>query len=182
MKASGSIHSDAGSGAPTEPAKEPHEGEGSGEDELAKIEAALAKSKKAVAAANAESGDEETAIAKRPAASAKATAKRPAASAKAIAKRPAAAVVPGKFNIELWAAENLDKEEAAREPIRSYFISRLHHRAYKAAKSAGMSEKAACEARTLIRGKAGIFYDSFHKKAESALGCISPRLHQPHPM
>ena len=136
-----------GSYAPTEL----DEDEGTGHDELGKLEADMAKSKKAV---------EETS-ASDPAAGK--IAKRPAAS---IAKRPAASIAAacGTFDIEQWVKDNLDETEAAEESARRYFVDRLHHRGYRAAKLAGLSDKDACEARTCIRAKAGKFYDVVHKR------------------
>ena len=70
----------------------------------------------------------------------------------------------GKFDIEGWAADNLDENEAAEEPQRRYFVSRLHHRAYTAAIKAGMSPEAAADMRSEITAKAGAFYDRVHKR------------------
>ena len=115
------------------------EAEGTGDDELDKFEADLAKSKKAVEEASASD---------------------PAGGK--IAKRPAAAC--GKFDIEKWAKDNFDEKEAVELSERRYFVSRLHHRGFRAAKVAGLSDKAAGEARTRISAKAGAFYDLVHKR------------------
>ena len=125
-----------------------------------------AETKKAVEEAS-ESDPAGKKIAKRPASSS--IAKRPAAApiakrpaAASIAKRPAAAC--GKFDIEKWAKDNFDETEAVELSERRYFVSRLHHRGFRAAKVAGLSDKAAGEARTRISAKAGAFYDLVHKR------------------
>ena len=160
----GSVRSDAShaateldeSQAPTERDASPaatERDDDEGSDELAKHEAAMAKSKKAVEKTSA-SDPAAGKIAKRPAAS---IAKRPAS----IAKRPAAAC--GEFDIETWAAENPCKAEALSTPKRDYFTSRIHHRSFNAAKKAGMSDDEAKEVRSQARTKAGAFYDLVHK-------------------
>jgi len=102
--------------------------DGSGVDEPGKLEADMAKSKAALAAASASDREEKKAAAaeKRKAATAArkeaaSIAKRPAAAS--IAKRPAAAC--GKLDIEVWARDNLDENEAAEEPVRRYYVSNL---------------------------------------------------------
>ena len=99
----------------------------------------MAKSKKAVAKTSASDREEKKAAAaeKRTAArkarhAAASIAKRPAAVS--IAKRPAAAC--GKFDIEGWAADNLDENEAAEEAHRRFFVSRWRRRRSRASKGA----------------------------------------------
>ena len=87
-------------------------------------------------------------------------AKRPAASS--IAKRPAAAC--GKLDIEVWARDNLDENEAAEEPVRRHFVSKFHHKSYAAAIRAGMSHEAAADMRSVITAKAAALYDLVHKR------------------
>ena len=119
----------------------------SGSDELSRLEETMAASKKAVA----EEGSKEKKAAaatkkkKRPAAAPsvsdpgdkKAAVATPLLKRPATAKRPAAAL--GKFDIDAFAAYLLSSKEAQSEPRRKYYTSKLHHRSYKAALQADMS-------------------------------------------
>ena len=69
--------------------------------------------------------------------------KRPAAAITPLLKRPAAAGHKvDKFNIDAWLKENATSKEAKDEPIRRYFVSRVHNRIEKPAKRAGLPEAA----------------------------------------
>ena len=67
-----------------------------------------------------------------------------------------------KFNIDVWMENNASRAEARNEPRRRYFVSRVHHRVYKAGIKAGMPEAAVVKLQMLVRGKAGKIYDSVH--------------------
>ena len=181
----GSVHSDAShaateldeSQAITGPEESPaatERDDDEGSDELGKLEAAMAKSKKAVAKTSASDREEKKAAAaekKAAAAEKKKAAGKARRAAASIAKRPAAAPIAkrpaaacGKFDIEGWAADNLDENEAAEEPVRRHFVSRLHHRAFTAAKRAGLSDHHAADVRSRISARAKTLYDSVHKR------------------
>ena len=77
-------------------------------------------------------------------------------------KRPAAAC--GKLDIEVWARDNLDENEAAEEPVRQQFVSKCRKRSNRAAIKAGMSREAAAGMRSVIAAKAAVFHDLVHKR------------------
>ena len=160
-----------GSDACTEPdvsiaATEPN---GNSDDDSLSFKAGMAVAGKAIGnghlkrkAANSSASDPAGTIPTKCKTAAKAKsqpAKKPAAPTP-VRKRPAGAEV--NLDIEAWVREHFSRTDAESLP-RKNFTNRLHHSSYNAALSAGMGDKAASELRSLIRKRAGVFWDKHRK-------------------
>ena len=126
--------------------------------ELKEKKAAAAEKKASEAAKKAAAPSVSDPVCKRPAAApavAPPVLRRPAA-----VKRPAAAMLD---DIDAVASAILKLDEVQAEPRRRYYISRVHHKAYRAAINRGMSKDEACTVRSEMFRRAAVLHDEVHR-------------------